>query len=837
MDELVTVKDFKEQELKFLHSIRALSKKCQVYEKNTYSALDPITTILSDLKLIENSSILLLSKHIEFFEKLDIFCVISQNVAELLSDVKVITAYEQLLTNATNIIMNTNVVLFRTGDTSIIDALMQIYQRLTLFESFSNINNINNGFIKLRNILSTFETNFFSKYKLLNENNLIFDNVYDLLSHSMNEIQPTKFNVFNVDCHTPFKLAKTKFFDENNMLVDLAQLNSGELAILRINSGKLPKIFKSSKDLLNELIQKNYYLLSVGRTLIFKTLKPNDLKLTRISGTSVELETITGNNVTLKLVCMDPLKWTNMWKPYFEKQFTGKQQATKYVTKRKSTERLIRESSKISNGLSELTLNPVSQNVPVLSKVPSLHEEPSMCESQISSGPSLRDIESLSYEKLMELDQSIEMKKSPTPQPSPKFTQLRSVSQTFSVDEVVTDEQYESPKGLFSSRDNDMNYRGGEDDLESMFSTETDPERTIVKVSSNSIFKPDADNYKPMLHKPASSSLLSLFTNRSKPNLSIDTFESSNGSIFTNTGASQSNTPESAISNYHTPITERSDVQIPTDMDLSDIIAEQITSKVTRWGGKNWDILGHADMRLVISKIENKDVLMTAYSGDSKNKCIFIAKITSNWKCFRSTAQDIQLKIPPSNFIVSVIDTKDTIETITIRCKKIDNLMNTLLHCIKGNVPGSLSTSSTIRTLSTATSSCFSDNLQRSSTYQSSLEAGKNAASEDISISEQLLLAAVKVKRHENIQQKWNLQEIGSVDLIAQDTNYVRSGIKFHFMTQGSKSQPKEYSNDLKAIRRLGRTGIVVPQENTDQLFEFTSQIVAEQVYKLIQGI
>lgn len=836
MDELVTVKDFKEQELKFLHSIRALSKKCQIYEKNTYSTLDPITTILSDLKLIENSSILLLSKHIEFFEKLDIFCVISQNVAELLSDLKVITAYEQLLTNITNIIMNTNVVLFRTGDTSIIDALMQIYDRLTLFESFSNINNISNGFIKLRSILSTFETNFFSKYKLLNENNLIFDNVYDLLSHSMNKIQPTKFNVFNLECHTPFKLAKTKFFDENNMLVDLAQLNTGELAILKINSGKLPKIFKSSKDLLNELIQKKYYLLSVGRTLIFKALKQNDLKLIKISGTSVELETITGNNVTLKLVCMDPLKWTNMWKPYFEKQFSGKQ-TTEYVIKGKSTEGLLRESSKISNGLSELTLNPISQNAPVLSKVPSLHEEPSTCESQVSSEPSLRDIESLSYEKLMELDQSIEMRRSPTPQPSPKFTQLCSVSQTFSVDEVITDEQCESPQGLFSSRDTELNSRIGEDDLESMFSTETDPERTIVKVSSNSIFKPNADNYKPVLHKPASSSLLSLFTNRSKPNLSIETFESSTGSIFTNTVTSQSNTPESAVSDYHTPITQKSDVQIPSDMNLSDIIIEQCANKVTRWSGKKWDVLGDDDMRLVISKVQNKDVVMTAYSGDSKSKCVFIVNITSNWKCFRSTAQDIQLKIPPSNFVVSAIETKDTVETITIRCKKIDNLMNTLLHCMKGNVPGSLSTSSTIRTLSTATSSCFSDNLQRSSTYQSSLENDKNTVSGDVSISEQLLLAAVKVKRHENIQQKWNLQEIGSVDLIAQESNYVRSGIKFHFVTEVSKLEIKEYSNNLKTIKRLGRTGIVVPQDNNDQLFEFTSQIVAEQVYKLIQGI
>ncbi|KAG0669681.1 hypothetical protein C6P45_003424 [Maudiozyma exigua] len=836
MDELVTVKDFKEQELKFLHSIRALSKKCQVYEKNTYSALDPIATILSDLKLIEDSSILLLSKHIEFFEKLDIFCVISQNVAELLSDVKVINAYEQLLTNATNVIMNTNVVLFRTGDSSIIATLMQIYQRLTLFESFSNINNISNGFIKLRNMLSTFESNFFAKYKLLNENNLNFDNVYDLLSHSMDKIQPIKFDVFNVECHTPFKLSKTKFFNENNILVDLAQLNTGELAILRINSGRLPKIFKNSKDLLSELIHKNYYLLSVGRTLLFKTLKPNDLKLIRISGTTVELETITGNNVTLKLVCMDPLKWTNMWKPYFEKQFSGKQ-TVKYVTKRKPMEGLLRESSKISNGLSDLTLNPMSQNLPILSKVPSLHEEPSICGSEVSSEPSLRDIESLSYEKLMELDQSIEMKRSPTPQPSPKFTQLRSVSQTFSVDEVITDEQCESSQGIFSSKTMNLNSRDDEDDLESMFSTETDPERTVVKVSSNSIFNPNADTYKPMLHKPASSSLLSLFTNRNKPNLSIETFESSSGSIFTNTATSQYNTPESAISDYQTPITQKSDVGIPNGLDLSDVITEQTATKITRWSGKDWDILGHVDMKLVISKIQDKEVVLTAYSDDSKNKCIFIIKITPHWKCFRSTAQDVQLKVPPSNFVVSAIETKDTVETITIRCKKVDNLLNTLLHCIKGNVPSSLSTSSTIRTLSTSTSSCFSDNLQRSSTYQSSFEADKTQMSGDILVSEQLLLAAVKVKRHENIQQKWNMQELGSVDLIAQESNNVRFGIKFHFITQGSNSPAKEYSNNLKVIRRLGRTGIIVPQEDKDQLFEFTSQIVAEEVYRLIQGI
>lgn len=849
MDELVSVKDFKEQELKFLHSVRRLSKKCQDYEKGTYSALDPISSVLNDLKQVELASISILSKHIGFFEKLDIFCVISKEVASLLQDSKLIEAYEQLLTNATNIIMNTNVVLFRTGDISLVEGTIQIYQRLTIFESFSDLGNISNGFIKLRNIISGFENQFFSKYKLLNNNNLIFDEVYNLLSHSNDKITVPKFNVINIENHTPFKLNKNKFYDDN-LLVDLAQLNTGELAILRINSGRLPKIFKSSKDLLNELIHKNYHLLKVGRTLIFKTLKPNDLKLIKFSGTSVELQTITANNVILKLVCMDPLKWPTIWKPYFERQFGNNKSNITCVTKRRSTDRLPRETKKLSSGLSNLTLDECSKQSSVFEKeplieIPPLLEEPSLCGSELSQQPSLRDIESLSYEKLIELDQSIEMALSPkNPQLSPKFSQLRSESHVFSVDEIVTKEQATSPQELFVSRTADVDSshtdRSNEDDLESVISSELDKDTTVVNVSSNSIFNPNAELYKPMLHNPASSSLLSLFTSRGKQNLSIDTFESGNASIFTNSSTSESNTPQSAVSEYHTPIKTKTSVEVPNNIDLSDIIIEQVSTKVTRWSGKDWMSLGQSNIHLVISRIPNKHVVLTIFLDESKTQCIFVAKISNGWKCFRSTAQDIQMKIPASDFIVSAMDIKDTIETISVRCIKIDNFTNTLLHCVNGMIPVSLSSSSTVRTLSTATSSCFSDALQRSSTYQSDLETDKT---EDNSkeVFQLLLLAAIKAKRHEKIQQKWVLKDVGSLDIISLESQNIRTGINFEFVNNKSNEhlpvEKQKYPTDLDKIRRLGRTGIVISQYLNDQLFEFTNQLVAEQVYKLIQGM
>ncbi|SMN21322.1 similar to Saccharomyces cerevisiae YJR030C Putative protein of unknown function [Maudiozyma saulgeensis] len=849
MDELVSVKDFKEQELKFLHSVRRLSKKCQDYEKGTYSSLDPISSVLDDLKQVELASISILAKHIGFFEKLDIFCVISKEVATLLQDSKLIAAYEQLLNNATNIILNTNVVLFRTGDISLVEGTIQIYQRLTIFESFSDLGNISNGFIKLRKIISSFENQFFAKYKLLNNNNLIFDKVYNLLSHSKDKITVPKFNVINIENHTPFKLNKNKFYDDN-LLVDLAQLNTGELAILRINSGRLPKIFKSSKDLLNELINKNYYLLKVGRTLLFKTLRPSDLKLIRFSGTSVELQTTTANNVNLKMVCMDPLKWPTLWKPYFEKQFNGENSNIRYINKMRSFDTLPRDTNKLVNGLSEFVSDGEPSQHSTFEKkpigdIPQLLEEPSLCESELSQQPSLRDIESLSYEKLIELDQSIEMSLSPkNPQLSPKFSQLRSESQVFSVDEIVTNEQPDSPQGLFFSRTSDRNSNStvheNEDDLESVISSELDNDTTVVKVSSNSIFNPSADSYKPKLLNPASSSLLSLFTNRSKPNLSIDTFESENISIFTNTSTSESNTPQSAVSAYHTPIKERKDVTVPKDIDLSNILIEQVSTKVTRWSGKDWTILGHSNLHLVISQVPGKHTVLTAFTDDSKTRCVFIVKISHAWKCFRSTAQDIQMKIPPSDFMISAMDVKDTIETISVRCVKIDNFMNTLLHCVNGVVPVSLSSSSTIRTLSTTTSSCFSDNLQRSSTYQSELITDNNQGTAK-EISQLLLLAAVKAKRHENIQKKWVLKDVGSLDIISLESQSLRTGITFEFVKTTSSERmtndKQTYSNELGKIRRLGRTGIVIKQDFKDQLFEFTNQLVAEQVYKLIQGI
>lgn len=858
MDDLISVKEFKEQELRFLHTLRELSKKCQHYENSVFSALDPVTAVLDELKSVEKASITVLSKHLESFAKLDVFCVISNVLKEVFGSEELTTAYRQLLLGGAKIILNTNVTTFRSGDVSILHGVMEIYKRMTVYDGFSDITNMSDGFLKMRQTISSFESLFFSMYKLLNENNLIFDKVYDALSHSNALVPARKFNVIDITNHAPFRLGKTRFND-GTILVDLAQLANGELAIFKINSGRLPRVFKSSKDLLNALIEKDYDILKVGRTLLFKPLKPNDLRVVTSSGTTIELVTQTANNVTLKLVCMNPLQWPIVWKPYFEKQFPI-DGVSRQTRRKEPVVNIKRESTGLShsaarqNLTSQLSTPPAASGItdnstdrvflpnlpskwdtdarqdPV--KRPILTQEASTCESQ-SSEPSFRDIESLSYDKLIALDQSIEMSLSPAPQPSPNMRQFRSESQAFSVDEIVTNEQRSSPSMFATGRTESA-------DAESILSSESETEPSIMRVSSNSIFNPNAETYKPMLQKPASNSLLSLFTNRSKPNLSIDTFNSENISFFGSNNSSNNHTPLSSTNGDNISPDIKMGVPVPNDMDLSDILMEQEVLRITRWSGKNWDMIGPGKMQLVIARIPGKYNALVGYTNKTKDRCSFIIKLNSDWKCFRSTAQDIQLKVPASNFIVSASDLKETIETLTIRCIIVDAFMNSLLHCINGMIPVSLSSSSTIRTLSTTMSSYFSDSPDRCSTYQSYLSTGKNdyASKERTSL---LLLAAVKVKRHERKDHKWMMKDIGSLDIISLESQNVRIAAKFDFRREDKNPQNPnerlEFSNELNKIKKLGRTGIYMTDDKADQLFEFTSHVVREQIYKLVQDI
>lgn len=832
MDAIVSIKEFKADELHFLHVLKELSKICQHYEKRPHSLLDPVSTVTHELRLIEASTITILSKHINFFEKLDIFCVMSKEIEIIIESSELIDAYEQLLSNGINIILNPNVTLFRTGDMSLVDYVIQVYQRLVTYESFSTLTNITKGFIRVRQLISNLESTFFSKYKLLNNNNLRFEKVYDILSHSPDMVQSSRFNVINIEQHTAFRLNKTKF-NEDTILVDLCQLNTGELAIFKINSGKLPTIFKSGKDLLTELSAKNRDLLNVGRTLLFQPLKPNDLQIVKYSGTSIELKTCTANNVVLKLVCMDPLKWPVVWKPYFERLFSIENKRTQ-ISKKRSFPKLPIPDTPIEQTETNIekkpTLDVQGHKGGPLTSIPHLQNEPSTCNSQ-NSGPSLKDIESLSYEKLIELDRSIQMNLSPALAPSPEFGKIKDESQLFSVDEIVTNGH--SPS-IRPSNNNET------DDIESLISFEGEIEESPIRVSTNSIFHPTVEEYKPTLHTRKSHSLLSLFATKNKPNVSIDTFESEHTSFFSSADSSNVNTPQSDSPNYATPLNRKTSLAIPVDVDLSYSITEQDIIKVTRWDGKKWEIIGPKNMQITISRVSNKYIALTMFLNKEKTECAFIIKISANWKCFRSTAQDIQLKIPASDFIASIMNLKDSYETLTIRCVKVENLMNSLLYCINSIVPVSLSTSSTIRTLSTTMSSYFSDTPKRSSAYQSYLCSGKNdyAAKESNSL---LLIASIKAKRHARIEQKWQPQDIGSLDIFSQESQNVRTGVKFDFISDKNNNldvaNKLQFSNELNQIKRQGRTGIIVSNEDRDdQLFEFTSNIVAEQVYKLIQG-
>ncbi|QLQ77943.1 hypothetical protein HG537_0A01900 [Torulaspora globosa] len=828
-------------------NLKRLNAFCLTFEPRPASALDPMSQLCNQTRKISKSVMSLIEYHCSN----DHLAIKSSFMNS-----EILNLYNEILLGSIKLIFAIETSLFRLGPSlEFVICIEKLYSRLMNYQKL-----LGGKSTQLSSMLRCFEYQFKQGYITADNNVIRLDNIHDLSSHSYDLVAPPIINLDDVVKRDFFRLSMNKFSIQRQ-LVEIFQFKNGEIAIFKVISGEIPNVKNPPTQLLTRLSQGDYSLLNLGRALLFPFLREYDLDVIGESMSGIELRTVTGNNVHLKLQCVDALQWEGHWRFCMKKLF-DRNNLMQLTPLNRSSASLAKSSHLYQNFKMKhdklenlrpskstgLSLNLPNKAVHVeqsteidepirppqsglrrsrplqgpLSILMSMDEEDEEKAKENNRNnqsdckhPSFEDLDSLDCEKLMELDKGIQMEFSPVSLQSPSLQQYKSVSRHSSMDKIgpITENSIEV------------------DDIESVISSASDETDCRDEPPA---FNPSAEFYKPTLYRRKSSSLLSLFSSKNKKGLVIDAAGANTAASLKAT--SKESTPLSAKSNLPAYSAEKTDELLPSTIDLNNDLAifESEKARTSLWDGQQWMRFGSESLSLAILRSINDETVLVAYESKVDRRCFFAARVSPRWKCSKAAAQDIQVIIPPSDFLCSILPPGKN--TVNIRCSRSEGLLNALQHCIKGNLPAFIPSSQTANTLSSCPSSSASNGITRSSTGISDLTNFKNTTD---AIASLLLLPSVKAKIHERIDEKgWQVQNIGYVDIFSQEYKGSAVAVKFDFFNVNeTKESAKTLISRLSDIRRIGRTGLLIASGDDERLLEFVNKVIADQVYKLIRPL
>ncbi|CAI4034434.1 hypothetical protein SMKI_10G2250 [Saccharomyces mikatae IFO 1815] len=826
---------FNKEEASFQGVLKRLLDVCKYHSRYRGSNLDPMVKVGTEMSKISSYLKCILLKHSAAHDSVSLTQSNENPYKSLFKDVQLLDLYHHLLFGCVRLLFDEDMPYFRMNSQKLFPMLLfKVYYKLRDVSYATNE-------MRLGSLISAFVYYFKSRYDFISCNSLKYESVRDIMSREFCLINPPLIDLEQVVKRAYYRLDIEKF-TINNKLVEIFELESGHIAIFEVLSGEMPYTLQTIDNLFQSLASGNHDLMNVGRSLLFRTFRSEDLDVVKIDDNGVKLKTAMGNGIVLRLTCKDPIQWQAHWKHSIKKNFdpTAKRKnkesenkniqhsdvrhnMTNHFSSQKNIDvpiGPIEPSNTIHNGrtLHRSTLLPgnlsslieASQKFPKEESISVMDEEVAI-DNTSDLDTSLKDIESLSCEKLIELDRSMHVPLSPKYMDTPTLQNVRTASQVFSLESV-------SPELI-------ENVASEIDDTESIISEEEKGK------GGKDLFDPDVDYYKPTLYRRKSSSLLSIFT-KNKKNLTIDIPKNPSGSLFSLPGDQQSLTPVSANScDDHIDETYVS-FPLTVEASTSAVLFENDSVKASLWNGKSWAPLSKGKMCLSLISSRDNGTLLIIYKDFEREKCKLVARLEPNWKCNRSTAQDVQLRMSSSDLRASVFERIDDI-TLSIRCIQAARLMSVLQHQVQNSQTSSLSPSATARTLSTiASSSCFSRNVTRSSTEKSELANMKDASE---SINSSLLLSSVKVRQHVKTKSNiWKPSRVGFTDIFSQEYKGVVIAIKFVICSDAEGTlYPREYNSRLHDIKRIGRTGLSFADQEEAYLLEFKEQNVVDHVYKL----
>ncbi|CUS24712.1 LAQU0S18e02542g1_1 [Lachancea quebecensis] len=830
-----TSSQLRSSERAFHDSLSRLLCLLETRSGKSQSVCDPLGGLVQQTQLLASATRALLKKHEQLACLLQDAQCNDKQLNRWLSDAELLGHYSTLLSGSLKLVFGSSTSGYQFSPNSEFAALVvTVYNRLRQL-SLPGTQQAS----QLMSILHSFECHFKAQWNATNCNTFKFDRVQDLFSYSHDIVSSPLLDIAKTVKRDYFELAAPGL-GFKNLLVELFQLSSGELAVFKVVCGQLPLTVETTKDLLQTFSSGHGpKYKSFGRSLLFPTLRKGDLCIISEGATSVELSVKLGDDPTLSLSAIDAVPWEKHWKTYFRRlfsnpQFTPDESAPISMHMTKSAhpfqnfklkhDKLASLRPKENPGLAvklscnEQAMDSGKQEVTERQNKTLLHKSRplNLSASKLPSLDSFADLEKLDFETLLKIDESISMNSTPTFQPNPTFDEceFKRVDSSSSVSKA------EVALGEYA------------EDAESVVSSHESKENTIETFDLSSEF------HRPQLSKRKSSSLLSLFSsNRSKTslrnhkNLALDLPSGdSTTSLFTLP------TPTSPNS-MQLPSPQRDDFCIlPDRIDLSDgfCICEH-SAQLSYWYVNSWRAVSKKQLTLKLQESSSGEVLCLIYDQEDSQKYRLCSYVSPEWKVTRSAAQDIQLRIPQQDIIASVLPSGASV--ISLRCPQVDKVLNTLHHCIRQNLPSKLKASSTYGTLST-TSSTFSTmdkSFSRSDTTSTGLSSiAQNSSSlekeQTVSL---LLLSNIKVRLHEKSKEHgWVLKSKGLLDVHSQEFRGQVSAIKFDLICD--QLSRIEFTSKLDNIKRIGRTGVSLIHERDNFLIEFKNQIVANEVFKLI---
>lgn len=766
---------------------------------------------------------------------------LSPEIEKLFLDPEIFKCFQTVLLEGVKLIFDYSISWFRVApELRFASCLLKLYINL---ESLTlTLPAVEQSY---RQLLNTFEYQFMTQYNIANCNIIHLDQVRDLFAKNHGLISPPILSINDIEKRGYFRLSSTEL-NINDSLVEVAQLKNGQLAVFLVNSKRLPYQNGDSKKLINELINGNWELFHLGRTLLFQTVKQKDLTICNETAHGVELVSNYDLITKLQFTALDEMAWVTYWKIYFQNLFSDKSRVTsktnasmlssshnfqnfKMKHTRLSSLRpshnkgialhipsdIIKNDHNMSDDIQEdlddfkFDIHP---SKPVITSNDNLHnDDDTNINSPSIEDASLRDIEFLSYDKLVALDKSLQLDLSPKILQSPQPSNYKTVSHSFSLDKI-----------------NNISQNIAEvSDSESIISNDNEDDD-----SNGAVFNPSVEDYRPQLLKRKSSSLFNIFTSKNKKNLKIETSGLNNDSTPTLRSASSTRTFFSVKSDDSVTSIVDQYIENPDNLDIqnsTDIFKCKI-SKASYWENSKWQILSTIPLLLNVV-MSSQGILLILQNPSNTGRFKLITKITPLCKNHRSTAKDIQLTIPKSQILASVFSSvaaSAPSHILSLRSDDIERLKNVIDHCVKGTLPPSLTASSTSRTLSSkGSSSCMSKSsgsVSRSSTEISDLDVKVLSSKRPA-----LVLSDIKTRLHTKTNNKWTPHRIGLVNIYHVDGT--KPEIKFELSTD--KKETLEFKTKTQDLKRLGRTGLSLV-DNSEYLFEFPNSVITEQVYRNI---
>lgn len=409
------------------------------------SSFDPLSSLVQQSEVLASVAQGLLKKHEVLFRLLqDASLDDEQEFNSWLNDAELLGLYSTLLNGALKLIFGLNFTSHRFSATSEFASLIvSVYQRLKQLSSVGG-----QPSAQIISILHSFECHFKTQWNTADSHTFEFDNVRDLISSGHNVVCPPVLDLATTVKRDFFTLTIQEMGFEN-LLVELFQLSSGELAVFEVKCGQLPHTLNSVKQLLQLYsVSRGTQSMKLGRSLLFPTLRKDDLCIVSESSSGVVLKSKLGGNTQVKLSAVDPTQWGSHWKTYFRRLFSnplftpdGAAPSSMHMTKsahpfqnfKLKHDKLTSLRPEGDYGLA-VTLNQTenfnssrhASNIAELPNETLLHKSRPLDDSlssQLPSSDSFAELEKLDYEALLRVNESISMNSSPVSRANSTFNE------------------------------------------------------------------------------------------------------------------------------------------------------------------------------------------------------------------------------------------------------------------------------------------------------------------------------------------------------------------------------------------------------------------------------